>query len=149
MNERWYMFRLVAFGLVSALSVVFSGEAMGDWRSPEDRQGEGQGDWVIQPALRQVDRDTNCERTMPPGLAQTGNRVGRVFRSDGHALPAYGNDRVGAMLVKWKPEVGKEAAGKPTVGIHVGRKASDLERFAADELSGYLKNLFDIEELRK
>ena len=70
--------------------------------------------------------------------------IGAVVLDDGHVLSVYGNYPVGAVLIKWKPE----AAGKPRVGIHLGPQAGELERFAAGELSGYLKKLFDIDALR-
>ena len=64
----------------------------------------------------------------------------------GHVVPAYGNFPGSAVYVNALGEAAP-AVRKPSVGIHVSPKANELERFAADELSGYLKKLFDIEAL--
>ena len=71
--------------------------------------------------------------------------VGAVALPDGSMISAYGDYRYGtAVLIKWKPDA-EPAVAMPKVGVQLGPKASDLERYAADELAGYLGKLFRIE----
>jgi hypothetical protein len=70
--------------------------------------------------------------------------IGAAVLDDGHIISVYGNYRHGAVLIKWKPDA--EPAGPvPKVGILIGPKPNGVERYAADELSGYLDKLFHVE----
>ncbi|NUQ64277.1 MAG: hypothetical protein HUU20_17545 [Pirellulales bacterium] len=71
--------------------------------------------------------------------------VAAVVLNDGHALSVYGNYPVGAVLIKWKPDGDAGPAQKPKVALRIGTEAGELQRFAAQELSSYLKRLFDVD----
>ncbi|MBM3890272.1 MAG: hypothetical protein FJ388_14250, partial [Verrucomicrobia bacterium] len=71
--------------------------------------------------------------------------IAAVALPDGHVLSAYGNYLLGgAVLIKWKPDAGPIKA-VPKVGIQIGPKPGEVERYAADELASYLGKLFRIE----
>jgi len=70
--------------------------------------------------------------------------VAAVALGDGHILSAYGNYPIGVVLIKWKPDA-EPAQAVPRVQVLIGPNARELERFAADELAGYLGKLFDID----
>lgn len=69
--------------------------------------------------------------------------IGAVALNDGYLLSVYGNYRLGAVLIKWKPDA-RPARRVPKVGIQIGPNAPDLERCAADELASYLDKLFHV-----
>jgi len=70
--------------------------------------------------------------------------IASVVLQDGHVLSAYGQYQLGAsVLIKWKPDA-ELALAVPKVGIQIGPQAGELERFAADELAGYLDKLFHV-----
>jgi hypothetical protein len=70
--------------------------------------------------------------------------IGSVVLADGHIISAYGHYRLGAaVLIKWKPDA-EPVQPVPKVGIQIGPQAGELERYAADELAGYLDRLYCI-----
>lgn len=71
--------------------------------------------------------------------------IGSVALRDGHVISAYGHYQLGAtVLIKWKPDA-EPAVAVPRIGIQIGPQANDLERYAADELAGYLRKLFRVD----
>ncbi len=71
--------------------------------------------------------------------------IGAVALPDGSVISVYGHYQLGAaVLVKWRPDPGPSAS-LPRVGIQIGAKADEVERYAAGELAGYLRKLFQIE----
>jgi len=68
--------------------------------------------------------------------------IASVVLQDGHVLSAYGQYQLGAsVLIKWKPDA-EPVQPVPKIGIQIGPQAGELERFAADELAGYLDKLY-------
>jgi len=106
----------VAFSWLFASSVLTPQMARGEWQEHRIRQGDG----------------------------KTGH-IGAVALPDGHIVSAYGHYQLGAaVLIKWKLDA-EPAVAVPRVGVQIGPKANDLQRYAADELAGYLGKLFRIE----
>ena len=71
--------------------------------------------------------------------------VASVALPDGHVISAYGDYRqAAAVLIKWRPDSGP-AIVAPKVSVQIGRKATRLEHYAANELAGYVEKLFHID----